>query len=91
MAPVIYKLTFYILCIIIQRPKNNFGVTGDNFDLNYLRYFKMDFKNFSAYHVANLKLTQLLYFGRVEADKIAKSKVGSIFWDTLYNEKLSFH
>ena len=44
-------------------------------------------KNSCAYHVANflnfLKLTQLLYFGRVEADKTAKNKVGPILWDTL--------
>ena len=42
----------------------------------------------SAFPVANFlnffKLTQLLYFGRVEADKTAKSKVGPILWDTLY-------
>ena len=54
---------------------------------------KSIFKNFGAYHVANflnfLKLTQLLYFGRVEADKIAKSKVGPILWDTLYVKHFS--
>ena len=30
-----------------------------------------------------LTLTHFLYFGIVEADKIAKNNVGSILWDTL--------
>ena len=29
-------------------------------------------------------LTQLLYFGTIEANKIAKNKVEPILWDTLY-------
>ena len=62
-------------------------MTGAIFDLKYLSYFWINFQNSGAYHVANflnfLKLTQLLYFGRVEADKIAKIKVGPILWNTL--------
>ena len=60
---------------------------GAIFDLKYLSYFWIYFQNSGAYHVANflnfLKLIQVLYFGRVEADKIAKSQVGPILWDTL--------
>ena len=63
-------------------------MTGANSNLNYLSYFLIDFQNSCAYHVVNflnfLKLSQLLYFGRVAADKIAKNKVGPILWDTLY-------
>ena len=43
------------------------------------------FNNSGAYHIGNFfKLTQLFYFGRVEADQIAKCKVGQILWDNLY-------
>ena len=56
---------------------------GAIFDLKYLSYFWINFKNSCANQVANflnfLKLTQLLYFGIVEVDKMAKSKVGPIF------------
>ena len=69
---------------ISQRQKNNFGVTCANFDLKYLCYFKIDFCNVANF-LNLLKLTKLLYFGRIEADKIAKSKVGPILWDTLYS------
>ena len=31
-----------------------------------------------------LTLTHFLYFSIVEADKIAKNKVGPMIWDTLY-------
>ena len=48
----------------------------------------MDLKNSGAYLIANflnfLTLTKFLYFGIVEADKIAKNKVGPIIWDTLF-------
>ena len=46
-----------------------------------------------ANHDANFlnfsKLTQLLYFGRLEADNIARSKVEPIFWDTLYLDDIN--
>ena len=38
-----------------QSQKNNFGVTGATFDLNYLSYFEINFKNSCAYHVANFQ------------------------------------
>ena len=41
------------------------------------------FNNSGAYHIGNFfKLTQLFYFGRVEADQIAKCKVGQILCGT---------
>ena len=80
---------------ITQRQKNNFYVTGSNFDLNFLSYFWINSQNSCAYHVANLqnflKLPQLLWFGWVEADKIAKNKVDPDFWDTLYVLKNNFY
>ena len=40
---------------ITQHPKNNFGVAGANFDLNYLSYFWINFQNSCGYHVANFQ------------------------------------
>ena len=36
LAPIIWKLTF---CYYTESKKKDFGVTGANFDLNYLSYF----------------------------------------------------
>ena len=53
--------------LLLQSQKNNFGFTGANFDINYLSYFLMNFKNSCAYLVANFlkfsKLPQLLQLG----------------------------
>ena len=53
-------------------------MTVANFDLNYLSYFIMNFKNSCAYLVANflnfVKLPQHLQLGWVEANKITKTK-----------------
>ena len=62
-------------------------MTGAIFDVNYLSYLSINFQNSGAYLIANflnfLTLTKILYFGIVEADKIAKNKVGPMIWDTL--------
>ena len=53
-------------------------MTVANFDLNYLSYFLMNFKNSCAYLVANIlnfsKLPQYLQLGWVAANKIAETK-----------------
>ena len=40
---------------ILQNVKKQFGVTGANFDLNYLSYFWINFQNSCGYHVANFQ------------------------------------
>ena len=61
-------------------------MTGAIFDVNYLSYLSINFQNSGAYLIANFLiffiLTLLLYFGRVEYNKIAKNKVEPILWDT---------
>ena len=63
-------------------------MTGAIFDVNYLSYLSINFQNSGAYLIANFLnffiLTLLLYFGRVEDNKIAKNKVEPILWDTRY-------
>ena len=44
----------------------------------FLKFWGLSSSKFSEF----LELTQLLYFGRVEADKITKTIVETIFWDT---------
>ena len=67
-------------------------MTGAIFDLKYLSYFGINFKNSCAYHVANflnfLKLTQLLYFVWIEADKIAKKSGSNIVGHPVLNYSL---
>ena len=62
-------------------------MTGAIFDVN-LSYLSINFQNSGAYLIANFLnffiLTLLLYFGRVEDNKIAKNKVEPILWDTRY-------
>ena len=67
-------------------------MTGAIFDVNYLSYLSINFQNSGAYLIANFLnffiLTLLLYFGRVEDNKIAKNKVEPILWDTRYLAQL---
>ena len=75
-----------------QRNPTIFGGGVGNFRLHCLSHFFINFENLSAHLIANILnffiLTQFLYFGRVEANKIAKNKVEPVLWDTLYNSML---
>ena len=63
---------------ITQHPKNNFGVAGANFDLNYLSYFWINFQNSCGYNVANFqgcwKMVKSSSVGAPEPEKLQKTK-----------------
>ena len=63
---------------ILQSVKKQFGVTGANFDLNYLSYFWINFQNSCGYHVANFLdcwiQVRISYVCAPEPEKLAKTK-----------------
>ena len=61
-------------------------MTGANFDLNYLSYFKIKFQNSGDYNVANFKgcwiKVRSSSVRALEPEKMTKNKVEPVLWDT---------
>ena len=83
--------TFNIEIIFLPLCNSKISISkmrGGDFVINYLSYFWNNFQNSCAYHVANFlnfsKLPQHLHFGWILFEKMAKNKMKSDFWDTLY-------